>query len=199
MKQGRLFSYLLIGVLFYVPTAFVTDTHVLTEGLIRQGFAKDFGVQGTVTSIQESVPVLKGPSSLPSPTFKPAPGLKLPTTTTPRTFTLDPTMTVQADLKDLNGHLLAKRFDKINPLNFKSLTHPILFFDGENAQHMAWALKQDPQAILVVMTPYRTMSVQDRPLYQDQGGLLVKHFGIKALPAKLSQEGQRLRIDEVRP
>ena len=34
-------------------------------------------------------------------------------------------------------------------------------------------------------------------LYYDQEGVLVRKFGITAVPAIVSQEGQRLRIDEV--
>ena len=34
-------------------------------------------------------------------------------------------------------------------------------------------------------------------LYYDQEGVLVRKFGITAVPAIVSKEGQRLRIDEV--
>ena len=37
----------------------------------------------------------------------------------------------------------------------------------------------------------------NKPVFYDQDGTLVRKFGIAAVPAIVSQEGQRLRIDEV--
>ncbi len=35
------------------------------------------------------------------------------------------------------------------------------------------------------------------PVYYDQQGTLTRRFGIRQVPALVSQEGSRLRIDEV--
>jgi conjugal transfer pilus assembly protein TraW len=35
------------------------------------------------------------------------------------------------------------------------------------------------------------------PVYYDQQGLLTRRFGIAQVPALVSQEGARLRIDEI--
>jgi conjugal transfer pilus assembly protein TraW len=37
------------------------------------------------------------------------------------------------------------------------------------------------------------------PVYYDQQGVLTRRLGIKQVPAIVSQEGQRLRIDELVP
>ena len=41
------------------------------------------------------------------------------------------------------------------------------------------------------------MRAWNKPVYYDQDGVLVRKLGITAVPAIVSQEGARLRIDEV--
>ena len=41
------------------------------------------------------------------------------------------------------------------------------------------------------------MQSWQRPVYYDQHGLLTAKFGIRQVPALVSQEGMRLRIDEL--
>jgi conjugal transfer pilus assembly protein TraW len=41
------------------------------------------------------------------------------------------------------------------------------------------------------------MRLWRRPVYYDQQGQLVEKLGIRHVPALVSQEGRRLRIDEI--
>jgi conjugal transfer pilus assembly protein TraW len=43
------------------------------------------------------------------------------------------------------------------------------------------------------------MRAWKQTVYYDQGGSLVRRLGIRQVPAIVSQDGKRLRIDEVRP
>ena len=41
------------------------------------------------------------------------------------------------------------------------------------------------------------MKAWQRPVYFDQQGTLIRRFGIRQLPALVSQDGRRLRVDEL--
>jgi conjugal transfer pilus assembly protein TraW len=43
------------------------------------------------------------------------------------------------------------------------------------------------------------MRAWKRPVFYDQGGTLIRRLGIRQVPAVVSQDGKRLRVDEVRP
>lgn len=51
-------------------------------------------------------------------------------------------------------------------------------------------------AILVRGAPLELMKARQRRFYFDQGGNLVKHFGIRAVPATVEQQGRVLVITE---
>ena len=50
--------------------------------------------------------------------------------------------------------------------------------------------------ILVGGAPLELMKARQRRFYFDQGGTLVKHFGIRAVPATVEQQGRALIITE---
>ena len=89
-----------------------------------------------------------------------------------------------------------------NPLEVVSLSKHLLFFDGRDAQQVrdARALidhyggKVKP--ILVAGSYLDLMKAWQLSVYFDQQGVLTTKFGITQVPALVSQEGPRLRIDE---
>lgn len=127
------------------------------------------------------------------------------TTQTPRTYLLDPTWTVDRDIRNAEGTLLFARGLKINPLDHISFTRKLVFFDGRDRRQVAFAeraLKGSAgkgKPILVGGEPLKLMRAWKRAVFYDQGGALVRRLGIQQVPAIVSQDGKRLRIDEVRP
>lgn len=126
-------------------------------------------------------------------------------TDAPRTYHVDPTLTVDRDIRNAEGALLFARGTKVNPFDHVSLTRNLLFFDGRDSRQVAFAKlhlgerggKNKP--ILVAGEPLKLMRAWKQAVYYDQGGSLVRRLGIRQLPAIVSQDGKRLRIDEVRP
>ena len=53
--------------------------------------------------------------------------------------------------------------------------------------------------ILVGGEPLKLMRQWKREVFYDQGGVLSRKFLLKQSPAIVSQEGRRLRIDEIHP
>jgi conjugal transfer pilus assembly protein TraW len=122
-------------------------------------------------------------------------------TTKARSFTYDPRITVPYDLKDHQGKVFHAKGTKVNPLNYKSLTKPLLFIDGDNQPQVEWAIAQDsqiPQALIILVkgSPFDLMEKLDRAVYFDQEGTLVKKLGIQQVPARVTQQDKHLLIEE---
>jgi conjugal transfer pilus assembly protein TraW len=90
-----------------------------------------------------------------------------------------------------------------NPLDVVSLSKHLLFFDARDRRQVTrareliarYAGKVKP--ILTGGSYLDLMKAWRIPVYYDQQGTLTRRFGIRQVPALVSQEGARLRIDEV--
>jgi len=133
------------------------------------------------------------------------PGTRVPRTSEPVTRWFDPSITVPYDLRDSEGRLIHAAGTTVNPLDYRAMTRRLLFFDGEDREQVRWAamrLEEEGRRtlpILVAGSPMELGKRWQRPVYFDQRGLLVAKLGIRQVPAVVVQEGNRLRIDEVRP
>ncbi len=131
--------------------------------------------------------------------LNPNPVIGIVKTTSPRVFYYDPTIILSQDLKDHEGRVFARRGDTANPLQITPLTKWMLFIDGEDQVQVKWALSQPltSKIIMVKGSPLKLEETFSRRFYFDQLGLLTKKLGIKQVPAKVSQEGMQLKIEEV--
>jgi conjugal transfer pilus assembly protein TraW len=133
---------------------------------------------------------------------KPLAGI-LPTQTA-RTFYFDPSIKVEQNITDDKGNIIVPAGTIKNPLEVVSLSKHLLFFDGRDPQQVrdARALidhyggKVKP--ILIAGSYLDLMKAWQLSVYFDQQGVLTGKFGITQVPALVSQEGMRLRIDEFR-
>lgn len=120
-----------------------------------------------------------------------------------RTFYFDPTFTLQSNVVDSTGAVLFPAGTRKNPLEVVSLSKHLLFFDARDPGQVARAreliehYQGKVKPILVGGSYLDLMKRWNKPVFYDQDGTLVRKFGIAAVPAIVSQEGQRLRIDEV--
>ncbi len=120
-----------------------------------------------------------------------------------RTFYFDPTFTLQSNVVDSTGAVLFPAGTRKNPLEVVSLSKHLLFFDARDPGQVARAreliehYQGKVKPILVGGSYLDLMKRWNKPVFYDQDGTLVRKFGIAAVPSIVSQEGQRLRIDEV--
>jgi conjugal transfer pilus assembly protein TraW len=130
---------------------------------------------------------------------RPKPVEEVKHTTKPRSFIYDPSITVPYDLKDHQGRIFHAKGTKVNPLDYKSLSNPLLFIDGDDEAQVGWAKEQNPnsQIILIKGSPFELMEKLDRSVYFDQEGVLVKKLGIQQVPAKVTQQDKHLLFEEV--
>jgi conjugal transfer pilus assembly protein TraW len=132
---------------------------------------------------------------------KPIAGIR--PTETARTFYYDPTFVLDRNIVDDKGRVLFAAGTRKNPLEVVALTTHLLFFDARDTkqvtrakdliQHYRGGLKP----ILVGGSYLDLMKSWRLRVYYDQHGILVKRLGITQVPAIVSQEGMRLRIDEL--
>ena len=133
---------------------------------------------------------------------KPVPGIAAAQTA--RTFYLDPTWTLERSVVDEQGNVLFPAGTHVNPFDFDRLTKTLLFFDARDKKQVAFAKrfmaesKLPVKPILIAGAPLKLMREWKREVFYDQGGALSKRLSIAQSPAVVTQEGKRLRVDEVR-
>lgn len=115
-----------------------------------------------------------------------------------RMFYVDPTYTQLEDIKDHKGQVIVKKGTTVNPLHHVSWGEPLIFIDGDEQSHVSWAKKQKGKVILVKGAPLELQEDHKLWFYFDQAGLLTERFGIEQVPARVSQEGNQLMVEEIK-
>ena len=134
-------------------------------------------------------------------TPKPVAGLRRAETA--RTTYFNPTFTLDRNIVDEHGALLFPAGLRKNPLDVVSMSKHLLFFDARDPRQVARArelierYQGRVKPILVGGSAMNLMHAWNSRVYYDQEGLLTRKLGITAVPAIVSQEGSRLRIDEL--
>lgn len=134
---------------------------------------------------------------------RPIPGIT--ETQTARTYFVDPTWTLDRNVVDEKGQVLFPAGTRVNPLDYAPLTQTLLFFDQRERSQVSFAkrflaeAKARVKPILVGGEPLKLMRQWKREVFYDQGGVLSRRFLLKQVPALITQDGNRLRVDEIRP
>ena len=133
----------------------------------------------------------------------PPPVTGLRATETVRTFYFDPSFTLDRNILGPQGELLFAAGTRKNPLEVVSLSRHLLFFDARDPRQVGRArqlialYQGRVKPILVGGAYLDLMQSWHLPVYYDQQGLLTRRLGITQVPALVSQDGLRLRIDEL--
>lgn len=116
-----------------------------------------------------------------------------------RRYFYDPTYTVKESIRDAKGVVLISKGTMINPLKNMQLASGLLFIDGNNPAHIFWARRQvgEFKWILIRGNPFELELQEKRPIYFDQKGVLSTKLSLKAVPARVIQEGEKLKIEEI--
>ena len=133
----------------------------------------------------------------------PPPVTGLRATDTVRTFYFDPSFSLDRNILGPQGELLFAAGTRKNPLEVVSLSRHLLFFDARDPRQVGRArqlialYQGRVKPILVGGSYLDLMQSWHLPVYYDQQGLLTRRLGITQVPALVSQDGLRLRIDEL--
>jgi conjugal transfer pilus assembly protein TraW len=111
---------------------------------------------------------------------------------------------LQKDVVDHTGRVMHKKGTRINPLDYQEFTRKLLFIDGDNKEHVNYALIQhkkfgeDLKIVLVDGSPIELMKTHKMVrFYFDQQGYLTKTFGIKTAPSLVQKEGKLIKIEGI--
>lgn len=133
----------------------------------------------------------------------PTPVAGLTRTVMPRSVMYDPTITVREPIVDGSGRIIVPAGTTANPLDVVTMTEQLYFVDGRDAAQVRQAKRVSDtlgEGVRVVLTggsPVLLAQAWHRPVYFDQGGKLVKKFGIRQVPARVMQQGNQLQVDEL--
>lgn len=130
---------------------------------------------------------------------RPAPVAGIARASEARRWLFDPTISLAADIRGARGELIHAAGTRVNPLDSVTLRAELLFLDGDDPAQLAWALRQQGQAKLILVSgaPLELMKARQHRFYFDQGGTLTSKFGIRAVPARVRQHGRVLEVSEI--
>ena len=132
---------------------------------------------------------------------KPVEGLRRAVKAHVRYF--DPSVTFEREVRGPDGQSVVPAGTRVNPLDYVALSNPLLFLDArdrDQVQHAATLIadhKGRVKLILVGGSYVELMRAWRTRVYYDQGGVLVAKLGIRQVPTLVTQEGKRLRIEEI--
>jgi len=131
----------------------------------------------------------------------PVQGIALVTEKSARLF--DPTVTVQRNITTDEGQVVVPAGTRVNPLATIGLSKRLVFFDGRDpdqvgaVRRLVQRYRQKVKPILVAGSWWKLSKAWQTQVYYDQNGVLSQHFGIKAVPSVISQQGLMLLIQEL--
>lgn len=130
----------------------------------------------------------------------PVPGIEH--VTFPRTYLLDPSVTVQENVTDDLGRILVVAGTRINPLKYTKWSKAVMLIDARDRKQVDLALDRleqfpNDKIILVGGSYTRFMREHKKKVFYDLGGVFTTRFNITRVPAIVSQEGMALKIEEV--
>lgn len=131
---------------------------------------------------------------------EPVPGIS--TATKNETFYFDPTYTQEKNAYDGKGRIIVPAGKTINPLQYGGLSKHYIFIDARDSRQVDFAMRNfdiRPRDKIVLtggswVELSRKLKTQ---VYYDQSGYLTRRFGITHVPALVSQDGMRLKIEEI--
>lgn len=131
----------------------------------------------------------------------------LPTATHDQVYWIDPSITVKKPIPAADGTLLVAAGTRINPLAYTTLSKRYVFFDArdddQRRQVQQW-IDADGEVTLVAThsgghAQKVALAKAFNQVVYPLNPLLINRFGLQAVPAIVSQDGDRLRVEVIHP
>jgi conjugal transfer pilus assembly protein TraW len=135
---------------------------------------------------------------------RPTPVKNVAHSTETKSWILDPSIILDHDVLTPEGKLIAAQGTRVNPLAYIALSKALIFYDADDKKEMQWVLEMDKKlngkdkVILVNGSLLIEEKRLGKQVYFDQSGHLAERFNIKHVPAIVIQEGQHLRVSEIK-
>ncbi len=114
-----------------------------------------------------------------------------------RSWLFDPSILTKEAIHDHKGNIVVRARTRMNPLDYLNWGVPLLLIDGTDKEQIEWASKTSGNWVLIKGNPFKIGDENTRWVYFDQGGIIVRKFRLKHLPARISQKEKRLLVEEI--
>lgn len=133
---------------------------------------------------------------------RPTPVEGLSKAVTYRSFVWNPTFTVKETITDMQGNVIARKGDTVNPLDKVPFSQVLYFIDGDDREQVNWTRQQiagqtDFKVILVKGNIRESSDALNERIYFDQSGVLTRKFGFEHIPARISRDGRVMKVEEI--
>lgn len=112
---------------------------------------------------------------------------------------VDLTEVVKENIKDASGNVIVPAGMRINPLKIKPLTKKLFFIDAKDDRQLMLVKQRasaDDKIILLGGSVFKAGDVLKRRVYMDITGLYGR-MKIRSLPSVVSQDSEKLKVEEV--
>ncbi len=162
------------------------------------------GIQTTLQAMQNSGELARQNKAVLDRTMqhilrpKPVSGVTdLPAGVRPITRTFNPSIVLNKTIIDATGRVIARKGQRINPLDYINFHEVLVFVNGDNTSQMQWASRliqktqktkkaqERHQTVKIILVNGNIKTVSDAlktPIYFDQQGRLCQHFNITHTP-----------------
>jgi conjugal transfer pilus assembly protein TraW len=127
--------------------------------------------------------------------------LNLPTTNHPKSFTVDPSIIVNQDIRDAQGRVIAPKGTHLNPFTRISFSKTLFFFNADDSKQVSWVKNhyQEYAHVTFILTAGDVTDASELlgHVYFDLRGRLSRYFHLKHVPAIVNQKGLLWFVQEI--
>lgn len=122
--------------------------------------------------------------------------------TTPRTYTVDPSIVIQEPIRNEQGVVMVAPGTRVNPLDYMKWSKAVVLIDARDEDQVDFVKKRlvdhpNDKIILVGGSFVKLMKELKVRVYYDLGGAFTKRFNLTKVPAVVSQTGKVLQVQEL--
>ncbi|MHB1949728.1 MAG: type-F conjugative transfer system protein TraW [Gammaproteobacteria bacterium] len=214
MKRKMTIKNYLLLIMWIVISSFSVFSHARNVGTIGQIYSineEDFleFIEARVLLMQQNGALsnLKKNMQHQAESYRdrPKPVEGITHTDVAKNWLFDPSIVLDHDVLTPDGKIIAKNGTRVNPLTYVALKRTLIFYDADDKKEIEWIsqldkkIKGNDKLILVKGSVLQEEKRLSKQIYFDQSGHLTTRFGITHVPAVVVQEGNLLRIREVKP
>lgn len=110
-------------------------------------------------------------------------------------YLVDPTYTLQEDIRDQNGNVIFKKGTKVNPADYATLGRYIII-DGDDPRQVDFAVKGDFKKIMIVAGDLMKLTSQYHQRFHMINDRIIDLLKLKRVPVVFEQEGSHVKVTE---
>lgn len=128
----------------------------------------------------------------------------IPETEKNRTRMMNPGFHVPKTITDINGRIIAKKGEFINPLLIRRPSTDLIYLNANSEKQVSWLKRylKDHSSNKVILTegkPIKLSKEIGQAVYFEQDGALLNKFKISAVPTVITTSGADFKIIEYAP